>query len=68
MCSSLPLLRCTSKGRATMAVPIILAVPKGRILEEALPLIARAGIEPEAAFGDENSRVPGSRPIAPTSA
>ena len=39
-----------------MAVPIILAVPKGRILEEALPLIARAGIEPEAAFGDENSR------------
>ena len=39
-----------------MAMPIILAVPKGRILEEALPLLARAGIEPEAAFGDESSR------------
>lgn len=37
-------------------MPIILAVPKGRILEEALPLLSRAGIEPEAAFGDESSR------------
>lgn len=39
-----------------MAEPIILAVPKGRILAEALPLLARAGIRPEAAFGDERSR------------
>ncbi|WP_294302713.1 ATP phosphoribosyltransferase [uncultured Sphingomonas sp.] len=39
-----------------MADPIVIAVPKGRILEEALPLLARAGIEPEAAFSDENSR------------
>ncbi len=39
-----------------MPSPIILAVPKGRILEEALPLLARAGIEPETAFGDESSR------------
>ena len=39
-----------------MAKPIILAVPKGRILEEALPVLARAGIEPEAAFSDEGSR------------
>ena len=39
-----------------MADPIIIAVPKGRILEEALPLLARAGIVPEAAFSDENSR------------
>lgn len=39
-----------------MAQPIILAVPKGRILSEALPLLARAGIEPEAAFSDETSR------------
>lgn len=39
-----------------MAQPIILAVPKGRILEEALPLLARAGIEPEPAFADEGSR------------
>lgn len=41
-----------------MAAPslIIIAVPKGRLLEEALPLLARAGVEPEAAFGDEDSR------------
>lgn len=36
--------------------PIIIAVPKGRILGEALPLLARAGIVPEAAFADEDSR------------
>jgi len=36
--------------------PIVIAVPKGRILSEALPLLARAGIVPEAAFGDEGSR------------
>ena len=39
-----------------MAEPVIIAVPKGRILEEALPLLARAGVEPEAAFSDEGSR------------
>ena len=39
-----------------MAAPIVIAVPKGRILEEAAPLLARAGIEPESAFGDESSR------------
>ncbi|MBY0304873.1 MAG: ATP phosphoribosyltransferase [Sphingomonas sp. 28-62-20] len=36
--------------------PIIIAVPKGRILEEALPLLARVGIVPEPAFADESSR------------
>jgi len=39
-----------------MAEPIILAIPKGRILSEALPLLARVGIVPEPAFSDENSR------------
>ena len=39
-----------------MADPIIIAVPKGRILAEAVPLLARAGIHPEAAFSDEDSR------------
>ena len=39
-----------------MAAPIIIAVPKGRLLAEALPLLARAGVEPEAAFADEDSR------------
>ena len=39
-----------------MAGPIIIAVPKGRILSEVMPLFARSGITPEAAFADENSR------------
>ena len=39
-----------------MTHPIIIAVPKGRILSEALPLMARAGIVPEAGFGDEDDR------------
>jgi ATP phosphoribosyltransferase len=39
-----------------MTQPIILAVPKGRILKEALPLMARAGIVPESAFSDDASR------------
>jgi ATP phosphoribosyltransferase len=36
--------------------PLILAVPKGRILKEAEPLLRAIGIEPEAAFADEHSR------------
>ena len=39
-----------------MSQPIIFAIPKGRILSEALPLLAQAGIVPEAAFGDKESR------------
>lgn len=35
---------------------LILALPKGRILKEAVPLLARAGIEPEAEFDDSGSR------------
>nr|WP_279347254.1 ATP phosphoribosyltransferase [Govania unica] len=35
---------------------MVLAVPKGRILDEALPIIARAGIHPEDAFHDPKSR------------
>ena len=35
---------------------LVLALPKGRILEEIMPLITRAGIEPEAAFSDTSSR------------
>jgi ATP phosphoribosyltransferase len=33
-----------------------MALPKGRILEEARPLMARAGIEPEASFDDADTR------------
>ncbi len=36
--------------------PLILAVPKGRILKEVGPLMARAGVEPEADFNDPDSR------------
>lgn len=39
-----------------MTAPLIIAVPKGRILDEALPLLARVGIEPAADFHDKNSR------------
>ena len=39
-----------------MDQPLIFAIPKGRSLDEALPLMRAAGIEPEAAFSDEDSR------------
>ena len=38
------------------AEPLVLAVPKGRILGEALPLVRAAGIEPEPGFGDPSDR------------
>jgi ATP phosphoribosyltransferase len=42
--------------RAAMARPLTFAVPKGRLLDEALPLMTRAGVVPEAEFHDKNSR------------
>ncbi len=42
--------------RRHMSRPLIFAVPKGRILDEALPMMARAGVVPEAEFNDKNSR------------
>lgn len=36
---------------------LILALPKGRILEELAPILSSCGIEPEAAFYDEKSRL-----------
>jgi len=36
--------------------PLILAVPKGRILSELAPLLRQAGLAPEAAFEDEAAR------------
>ena len=35
---------------------LVLALPKGRILREVMPLVRDAGIEPEPAFDDPNSR------------
>ena len=39
-----------------MSDALTFAVPKGRILEEALPVMARAGIVPEDAFHDKANR------------
>ena len=39
-----------------MSDALTFAVPKGRILEEALPVMARAGVVPEAAFHDKANR------------
>ncbi len=39
-----------------MTGPLTFAVPKGRILDEALPLMARAGVVPEAGFHDKADR------------
>ena len=36
---------------------MVLALPKGRIMREAMPLLRAAGIEPEPAFEDPNSRL-----------
>jgi ATP phosphoribosyltransferase len=37
--------------------PLVLALPKGRILKELRPLLTAAGIEPEPAFDDPSSRL-----------
>ena len=39
-----------------MSEQLIFAVPKGRILKEAAPLLKHAGIIPEPAFSDDSSR------------
>lgn len=39
-----------------MSASLTFAVPKGRILDEALPVMARAGVVPEAAFHDKADR------------
>ncbi len=36
--------------------PLVLALPKGRILAQVMPLLARAGIKPEAAFSADETR------------
>ena len=41
---------------AAVDAPLILALPKGRILAECGALLARAGIEPAADYADESSR------------
>ncbi|MCG8493407.1 MAG: ATP phosphoribosyltransferase [Sneathiellales bacterium] len=36
---------------------LVIALPKGRILKEVMPLVRAAGIEPEPAFDDPSSRL-----------
>lgn len=43
-------------AKSTANEPLILAVPKGRIMSELRPLLSRAGIKPEAAFDDPDDR------------
>ena len=40
----------------TTPLPLTFAIPKGRILDEALPVMARAGVVPEDAFHDKGNR------------
>lgn len=40
----------------TNPAPLSFAVPKGRILDEALPVMARAGVVPEDSFHDKSNR------------
>ena len=40
-----------------MSQKLVIALPKGRILKEAMPLLRGAGIEPEPAFDDPDSRL-----------
>ncbi len=44
--------RPVTRARSTL----VLALPRGRILDEVGPLLSRAGIEPEAAFDDDGAR------------
>ncbi len=39
-----------------LGAPVVLALPKGRILAECGPLLARAGVHPAADYADESSR------------
>ena len=46
----------TTIGTPDNTGQLTFAVPKGRILDEALPVMARAGLEPDAEFHDPKSR------------
>ena len=47
----------TADGRDSRQTgPLVLALPKGRILKAIRPILARAGMEPETGFFDEDDR------------
>ena len=41
---------------AASTEPLVIAVPKGRVADQVMPLLARAGVTPEAAFDDADAR------------
>jgi ATP phosphoribosyltransferase len=45
-----------ARMRPDSAAPLVLALPKGRILAECAPLLHRAGIHPHPDYADESSR------------
>jgi|BEDMetMinimDraft_2_1075160.scaffolds.fasta_scaffold01680_4 ATP phosphoribosyltransferase len=53
---SLSALAPTAAAPASAAASLILALPKGRILAECGPLLARAGLHPAPDYSDEGSR------------
>lgn len=46
----------TETGASIDDGKLVLALPKGRILDQVLPILSRAGIEPEAAFFEASDR------------
>jgi ATP phosphoribosyltransferase len=56
MTAPFPLASLEASPEPDMSTPLILALPKGRILSECGPLLARAGIVPAADYADEDSR------------
>lgn len=54
--NAFPSAAALAPGRDVGASPLVLALPKGRILEECGPLLRRAGLEPAAEYSDEGSR------------
>jgi ATP phosphoribosyltransferase len=48
--------RATGSDTRDGADKLVIALPKGRILKEAMPLVLAAGIHPEPAFDDPDSR------------
>lgn len=54
----MPAREMTASGAAmnTINEPLVLALPKGRILEEVMPLVRATGLVPEPAFDDPKSR------------
>jgi ATP phosphoribosyltransferase len=51
-----PFLAASLNPEASTHTPLIMALPKGRILAECGPLLARAGVVPAADYTDEDSR------------